>query len=562
LNSSFQNQMLRGIRRLLEGQKFRPSDEKWKSRIPQAPKIDEWNSRGDKPDKKKSLYGTVGFLRRQDRPLSDVDLKRIAELVFDEKSLSNSDEKCLSLTLSLLVSPMNFKTATIPTAERLCQQLEVVISNGSLSLQGCNQTLGAFAKLKTKKPERNIQNFTLFFDKILDFFSSKFLPDCPNRELSNLFWAARVLGLSESPFIPTLEQKLKSFDSCDISLVCAGLMDAPDHELWASVRQELLTRQRFADKDIGSILCSLACAGVNDRELILHMTSVIHRTELLSWRNVPAVVWAIATCDFVDRKMVEKAVRILEENGDRITDPMDVRRISRGFAVAGQLKQIESWILEEAIRADARTGLADTLLIWELVTNNLTSSALKLFRNRPLEFWESQIREQPMNASQLYHLYLGCLLEGNCDFTQKEISFLKSLQSAFSSITEDMSSSVLHRQASDAVRNLKYEHVSEYNEPKTGYVVDIYIPNLGVAVEVQGPTHFLTDVETGAMMLRPPDIFKQNVLRKVGGLRVVHATPFNFGPKVRGKSTVLMKAIIEGKPAGSRKAKKPQSEEE
>ena len=243
------------------------------------------------------------------------------------------------------------------------------------------------------------------------------------------------------------------------------------------------------------------------------------------------------------------------ENRDQFTDPMDIRRVSRGFAVAGKLKLIEPWILPKVLGTQGNRNIADTLLIWEFVTNGLTASALKLFRNRSISFWESQIASQQINASQLYHLYLGCLLEGNCDLSEEELRFLKSLQPQFSSINENMSSSVLHKQASDAVRKLKYEHVSEYQEPNTGYVVDIFIRSLQVAVEVQGPTHFVTHIETGALMLRAPDIFKQNVLRKVGAMRIVHATPFNFGPKVQGKNTTLMKAIIEGRPARTRKGK-------
>jgi hypothetical protein len=111
-----------------------------------------------------------------------------------------------------------------------------------------------------------------------------------------------------------------------------------------------------------------------------------------------------------------------------------------------------------------------------------------------------------------------------------------------------MSISTLHRQASEALLKLEIEHVSEFKEETSGYVIDMYIPSTNTAVEVQGPTHFLTDLVTGASVLRPADSFKHDVLRKVAGFRIVQATPWNFGPKVQARNEILMKAILEGKP--------------
>jgi hypothetical protein len=140
--------------------------------------------------------------------------------------------------------------------------------------------------------------------------------------------------------------------------------------------------------------------------------------------------------------------------------------------------------------------------------------------------------------------------------TEQEIEYLKPLQSRFAVKTDDMSSSVLHRQASDAVKKLKYDHVSEYQETVTGYMIDIYIPSINVGIEVQGPTHFVTDIETGASVLRPADIFKHKVLSKVSGMRIVQATPWNFGPKVNTRNEVLMRALIDNKLVAKRRVVK------
>ena len=509
----------------------------------------EWVSRPPRPDwesRPSDLIKAVAFLRKHKRSLQQAELDRLFVLISDSELVGGSKERELSLTLNLLLSPGNFRPGI--TLERIRPVCDRLVGDDMLSLQGVNQILGAFARLKTKRSETDLS--TDFCSKILKFFISKHVSSCPNRELVNIFWAANVLRLNDDDLRPIIERKLSSFECHDIANICAGIMDDPAHPSWPAVRQDLLGRKRFSEKAIGLIMCNLACAGVNDRELILHLSSVIHRTELLTIENVSAVVWAIATCDLVDFKMIDKAVSLLQEQGHLITDPMDVRRISRGFAVPGQLKRIESWIMDKVLSAQSsKDKMADTLLIWELVTCGLQDSALKLFRSRPFSYWNNQIKEHDTAASQLYHLYLGSLVRDNLDLTEK--SFLESLRPRFAMLTDDMSSSVLHRQASDAVQDLKYQHVSEYQEPVSGYVVDIYIPSLNVAVEVQGPTHFVTDLETGAAILRQPDRFKEQVISNVAGLRVVHATPYNFGPKVKVRNELLMKALIENRPVPS-----------
>lgn len=499
-----------------------------------------WPSRVDHSGE---LIKTIAYMRKQKRSLRNDELERVNRLIGKREIIENCGEKELSLALNLVISPGNYREGTtMKSIQLLCEKLA---GDSSLSLQGVNQVLGGFARLKTKKSETKIP--IDFCEKIFNFFVSKYMNDsCPNRELVNIAWAANVLRLDDSRLLPVIEKRLPLLECQDIANVCAALMDQPTHPTWPALRQEILSRKRFSNKSVGLILCNLACAGINDRELILHLVSVIHRTEALTIENVAAIIWAVATCDFVDAKLLNKAAALLETHGDRITDPMDVRRISRGFQVGGQLKRIEKWIMQKAVNSDSSDDkVTDTLLIWELTTCGLVSSALELFRSRPIDYWTRQIKKEQIGASQLYHLYLGSLVDDACILTPNELEYLKSLRSSFAITTDDMLSSVLHRQASAAVKKLKYEHVSEYQEPVSGYVVDIYIPELNLGIEVQGPTHFVTDIETGASILREPDRFKERVLGKVAGMRIVHATPYNFGPKVKGRNEVLMRGLIK-----------------
>ena len=502
----------------------------------------------------KQTYARITSHRMQKEPMTPRQVSLLYSVVLDSPMINDFNEKFLSLTLSLVLNPRNFPQQLSEESDLVIESLvKRVMASGGLTLQGCNQILGAFAKLKTARPEIEISRFAHFLKNILDEFRTKFQKNCPNRELSNIFWAAHVLHLDNADEVlansgRSVAQVLQSMDCVDLSLICAGLVDSPASDFWPVVRSELLSRGKFTAKDIPSIMCSLACAGINDRELILHLCSAVVKDDLLNAKNIAPIVWAIATCDFVHSTVFERAVVIIQDQGHLIRDPMDVRRISRAFAVTGKLDRIEKWLLEKLLNSSSTSKggpIDDSVVVWEMVTNRLFESAFKFFRSKPIGEWRKIASISSSNASQIYHLFLASLVGESLKLNSGELAFLNSLQPAFSQTTDDMSSSVLHRQSSDALRELGLEHVSEYKEPVSGFVIDSFIPSLNIGLEVQGPTHFITHLQSEAVLLRPADRFKHEVLRRVTSMRIVQATPWNFGPKLRKKNKLLMKAILD-----------------
>ena len=487
----------------------------------------------------RSAYALIGSLRVVGGDPAKVD--QLFSIILNSKLVEQFSEKHLSLSLALVLSPGLAGNANVGlAAESLAKRL----LGTDLSLQGCNQILGALAKRKSSPI--SIQ----FAQTVFDRFVSDFAPNAPSRELSNVFWAAMVLRLSGA--VPMLAARhsaglaalLKEMDCVDLSLVCAGLMDSPDEPIWVDVRAELLSRPTFTPKDVPSIFCSLACAGINDRELILHLANVIQRDALMNSRNCPAILWALATCDSIHPGLVEDAVQLINSH-NRIRDPLDVRRVSRAFAVWGKLGLIERWLLERVLLKENGTALSDGLLVWEFATNGLFASAVKFFRSNTLDAWKAQAASDPNIASQLYHLYLASLLQKSPGLSLAESDWLLSLQGAFSSISENMLSSQLHVQASDALNRLDISHVSEFREPLTGYVIDVFVPSLKLGIEVQGPTHFITDLETGSSILRPADSFKHTLLKKIAGIPILQLTPWNFGRRIRGCHSAQLQKLLD-----------------
>lgn len=476
----------------------------------------------------KSTYQMINRLRLEGNS-SIQKFDKLVQIV-NSSEIEQFNEKYLCLTISMFLKSQSAKDNTIESAvESLCKRLCVT----ELSLQGCNQVLGAFASMTVPLNETHL----FVCRKILQQFIEKYLVNCPNREFSNIFWASCVLKL-HSDLDPHLTTNvLESMDCADLALVCAGLMERPSSDLWPLVRADLLNRTKFTQKNIGSIMCSLACAGVNDRELIAHLVEAAET--LLNEKNMPAIVWAISTCDFVHVGVRDAVVRLLTNTSTARMSEIDVRRISRAFALWGDLKKIEPWLmLQTAGGLHTETSICDSVLVWELVTNFCFESALKIFRNKPLLEW----KRGGISGSQVYHLYLASLLKNGPVLSIEESNWLLSLQAMYAD--DDISSSMLHRQASNGLNELNISHVSEYKDPLTGYVLDIYIPSLKLGIEIQGPTHFFTNINTGELILRPPDKFKHEVLKSVSHIPILQLTPWNFGPKIKSKYSVQIKNLL------------------
>ena len=472
------------------------------------------------------LYQTYKEIQnlRVNRDLAE--MAKFANLIESSPLVERFDEKNLCLSISLLAEHDIGKKRAI---ESLGKRI-LVLPN--LSLQGVNQILGSFAK----QIERNA--FVAFFcGKVLHVFEEKMKKNCPNRELSNIYWASKILNLPNADLLLG-DANWDTMDCTDLSLICAGLMEDTGNELWKKIRVELLKREHFTRKDIPSILCSLACAGMNDRELILHITDIIHRDRLMNAKNCPAIVWAIATCDFIHQGILKSAIEIL--NKEDVGDPMNMRRVTRAFTIWGALPAIERYI---ASGIKQNSNMSDTLLIWELVSNNMFGLAVKIFRSKSLQVLAKDLAQDNTIKSQLYYMYLASLIEPSL-LTTSERNFLITLQPFFSITADDMFSSGLHRQASRALHALEIDHVSEYKEPITGYIVDMYIQSKNIGIEVQGPFHFVTDIETGKPKLRAPDLFKHKILNSVTGMKIIQVTPWNFGPKLKGDNKVHMSRIL------------------
>ena len=82
----------------------------------------------------------------------------------------------------------------------------------------------------------------------------------------------------------------------------------------------------------------------------------------------------------------------------------------------------------------------------------------------------------------------------------------------------------LQRSVADSLATVKPGFEEEYLEPRTGYSLDLALPSSRVAVEVDGPSHFLLPDGRGVRKPNGPTLLKRRLLA-AAGWRVI-SVPF------------------------------------
>ena len=133
--------------------------------------------------------------------------------------------------------------------------------------------------------------------------------------------------------------------------------------------------------------------------------------------------------------------------------------------------------------------------------------------------------------TQIYRLFLASFIDP-ITVPPTAVACLKRdcvrLESSVSQQHGLAQSSFIHSLVVGALTRLGVDHVSEFVHEETLLVIDVFVPSLNLAIEVQGPSHYITDLATGQTTLRPEDAFKLKVMKAVG-LNVELLTVYDFG---------------------------------
>jgi hypothetical protein len=169
-------------------------------------------------------------------------------------------------------------------------------------------------------------------------------------------------------------------------------------------------------------------------------------------------------------------------------------------------------------------------IIRRLVACGFYTDAMELFRQFPREEYEKILRERNA-ASQIQRLFFASFLNPEIVLPE-EVLFLKPRagehETSSLTVSAGEPSSFVHALAVKALKQLGVNHVSEHVDEPTQLMIDIYVPDRNLVIEVQGPSHYITDLASGETKLRPEDKFKIAVL-KARGYRVGILSVHEFG---------------------------------
>lgn len=368
------------------------------------------------------------------------------------------------------------------------------------------------------------------------------------RDLATMLWSLAELGVRDADAVLAIS---RSF------ILAAGLADASPCTQ-ARAADASLTRKHAAvnGQDIANTAWALARLGVCDDHVAFGLVCgaerlVLARDPSMTTQAVSNVLWAVAQLaltsipaqkgrNWSGRDIRHMCENIVNEVGSEVTDSLTRTK------AAGRLGK--EWKIQ---------GAATTL--WALATLGilscpLTSELLHLV-------YTNQHQLQNSDYGQLHQFFSSTELNASCGCQTHQAAELRSLdtgenftaeidakakeanhQSPFTVLKLDRYSGLRNKsrrafaatsskfqtrseaqvQVARILRQeLRYAIEEEVVIPGLGYSVDIMIPNMDMCVEIDGPSHFVTDLWSRLDRPNGPTMLKTALLEGVG-LSVVH----------------------------------------
>ena len=117
---------------------------------------------------------------------------------------------------------------------------------------------------------------------------------------------------------------------------------------------------------------------------------------------------------------------------------------------------------------------------------------------------------------QLHQWQLWLSLERGADAQQHLLSESQRQLCCDAMQDRPVTISRLQRSVADSLATVKPRFEEEYLEPRTGYSLDLALPSSRVAIEVDGPFHFLLPDDRGVRKPNGPTLLKRRLLAAAG----------------------------------------------
>ncbi len=157
---------------------------------------------------------------------------------------------------------------------------------------------------------------------------------------------------------------------------------------------------------------------------------------------------------------------------------------------------------------------------------------------RDPSIWSEEARRQ------LHQWQLWLSLERGADGQQHLLSESQRKLCCDAMQDAQVTISEFQRSVAAALAAVQHGFEEEYLEPRTGYSLDLALPSSRVAVEVDGPSHFLLPDGRGVRKPNGPTLLKRRLLR-AAGWRVISVPFYEWGgfATANGQQTYLERAV-------------------
>ena len=380
--------------------------------------------------------------------------------------------------------------------------------------------------------------------------ASWFAQEGKTQEVANIAWATATLGVQMPSFFAELEQQSKrlvdtgsSQEVANIAWACSALgIHSPN--LFDEIENSS-TRlvQKANPQEIANI--AWACVKLDRKcyqffaEIDKRCVSLVKKGNTQEVANIArAFAWfRIHSPDYFGE--IEKRVSRFVKLGK----PQELTNTALAYAQLGYCSAEFFGALCENIPRLIKTSSEQGVIniCYALSTLELTKKYNKEFR----QLWDTAITYDPARLSneelsQLFHVYVFAHVFGE-ELSEPSPSLLQ----AFTRSSTGVKSSKSQKAISALLRRLGFDHEMEISpflsdtsfDPRDTDVlaIDMACKDKLVAVEFDGPNHFLREVRTGRVLNMPdgPTKAKHRLLEHLGW-RVIHI-PYYDWMKLRGR---------------------------
>ena len=308
-------------------------------------------------------------------------------------------------------------------------------------------------------------------------------------------------GLSSTAILFICENEEKSLNGCNIATAIHRMAKNFQHDgrYLSEPEQEYITSlcsskiEEFKSQEVANILWAFATLGIQKEALFDELTTrALQISGSFNSQNVANTLWAFATLDIQNEALFNKLAE-------------------RALQISGSFKSQE---------------ITNTL--WAFAITETQSTTTDRFIESVLE----RFNEKELKESELVQMYFALKQHRYLEYSHKKHSkkheILDALESKVRKVSH--SSSRMQRDLWEFVKSARPQEdwKLEYFSQTVGYHLDIASSITRTNIEIDGPSHFLSDGHR-----RPADAYLDKV-KKHHDWRVIHLD-------IRGKSFAQMK---------------------